>query len=62
MTTQKQVRRAFWETFPQLKPYYRATWRQNKYPCDIRMAFCDYVENLRIDRVISAQLAGRVTL
>jgi len=62
MTTQKQVRAAFWNAHPQLKPEYRAKKRQDDYKCDTRMAFIDYVESLRKDGVISEELAYRITL
>jgi len=61
-TTQKQVRAAFWESYPQFKSEYRANKRQNDYSCDIRVTFVDFVENLRRDGLISEKLAYSVTL
>ncbi len=62
MRTQTEVRDSFWESHPQFIPLRRATKRQNSYPCDVRMAFCDYIDSLRRDDGISESLAGRVTL
>lgn len=68
MTTQKQVREAFWEDHHGLN---RAAImygeqlieaRQNQYNADIRTAFVDYVDHLQKSGVISEKLAERVTL
>ena len=63
MTTQKQVKQAFWqELFAEGKPrrFYGKT--QNELPADIRMAFVDYVDTLCRDSQISEKLASKVTL
>jgi hypothetical protein len=60
--TQKQLRAAFWKAFPQFAPLYQASKRQNDYSCDMRMAWCNYVESMRWDNVISEALAQRSTL
>ncbi len=61
-TTQKQIRAAFWDSFPEFKGEYRANKRQNAYSCNVRVTFVDFVENLRRDGLISEKLAYRVTL
>lgn len=62
MKTQTQVRNAFWQSFPQYAKDRRSKKRQNDYKTDIRCTFCDFVERLRKDGVISEKLAYRVTL
>ncbi len=60
ITTQAEVRAFFWETHT---GFTRKPGRtQNDYPCDIRMAFCDFVESLSRSGVISEALARKVTL
>lgn len=60
MKTQSEVRTAFWQGMPQVWEKYRNK-RQNNWPCDLRMEFCDFVEMLRRDGHISESLANRVT-
>jgi len=60
MTTQKEIRAAFWEQNPQFKR--KGNAKQNSYPADIRMAFCEFVESLNRAGEISEALAGRATL
>jgi hypothetical protein len=60
LTTQKQIREAFWIIHPQFKRKGRK--QQNDYPADIRMAFIDYVEHLSRDGQISDKLRDKVTL
>jgi len=60
--TQKEVREAFWIEHPQFQNDYRKTWRQNKYPCNIRITFVDFVDYLQRSEQISKKLAYRVTL
>ncbi len=62
MTTQKQVRKSFWENHPQYKSEFRTRKTQNDYSCDCRCTWCDYVEYLRESGQISETLAQRVTL
>ena len=62
-TSQREIRDAFWNVyFVEGKPrrYYGKS--QNDLPADVRMAFCDFVEHLRIDEAISENLATKVTL
>jgi hypothetical protein len=60
ITSQKDLRRAFWEANPDLQR--KAGWTQNDYPTDIRVAWCDYVFALAHDGLISEALAQRATL
>ena len=62
MKTQAQVRKAFWEMYPEFKSEYKSRKRQNEYSCNVRVSFCDFVESLRRDRAITEALAFRVTL
>jgi hypothetical protein len=62
MKTQKEVRNAFWEAFPQFAKERRSRKRQNDYYTDIRCSFVDFVDQLRKDNQISEPLANRVTL
>ena len=62
MTTQKQIRDAFWRDHPQFQPLRRSRKRQNDYPADVRMAWVDYMDGVRRDRQISRKLAERATL
>ena len=62
MTTQKEIRRAFWEEcFGHKPPQYRGK-SQNQLPADVRMTFVDFVDHLRKSGHISEKLAERVTL
>jgi hypothetical protein len=67
MTTQKQVRAAFWEAhrgLPGITPrritHYSGNGKMHN--TDTRCAFCDYVDALSKDGQISQELAQRVTL
>ena len=62
MTSQAAVRRSFWEVHEMYAEHYRKGKRQNEYPADVRMAFVDYVDHLKRDGSISAELGYRVTL
>ena len=62
MTNQKQVRMAFWERYPQYAPLCRQSKRQNDYPADVRMQFCDMVDDMERSGEITEALAQRVTL
>jgi hypothetical protein len=63
LTTQKQIRAAFWEMLessPDYVPQFRRS--QNKCPADTRVAFVDYVDMLARNGDISDALAQRATL
>jgi pyruvate dehydrogenase complex dehydrogenase (E1) component len=68
MTTQKQVRDAFFASTGTVKRLVRTPtkhyrlMRQDEYPTDIRCLFVDYVDQLARSGEISEQLASRVTL
>ena len=69
MTNQKQIRAAFWETFPDL-PHRRYRYSPNRsdkaaplvYPIDTRCAFVDFVDHLARCGEITETLAQRATL
>ena len=68
-TNQKQLRRAFFETFPDLpRRRYRYSWKRNDktaelvFPVDTRCAFVDWIDMLERDGQISSALALRATL
>lgn len=61
-TTQKQIRNAFWQEHPEFQHLRRAKKTQNDYPCDLRMAFVDFVDALERDTHITEALANRATL
>ena len=73
ITTQKQLRAAFWQAHPQFKRGVKrigtkdgraiyAAKTQNDYPADVRMAWCDFVEYVRRSGEIIDALAERATL
>jgi hypothetical protein len=59
MTTQEQIRAAFWQGF---QPWQRAEYRKGKNATDIRCEFVDFIDMLARDGQISEALAQRVTL
>jgi len=61
-TSQAALRRSFWLAHPALRHQYRSNKRQNQYPTDTRMAWCDYVDAMAREGCISADLAARATL
>jgi hypothetical protein len=65
-TTQKQVRRAFWDAHPHFEEQARAAGifskRQNEHCATVRCAFVDFVDQLEKADQISEALANRVTL
>jgi len=69
ITTQKDLRLAFWRAHPSLgqrmtavgKGLYRPSV-QNEYPADTRVAWCGFVEAMTRDGQISEALAERATL
>ena len=60
MTTQKQIRAAFWYAFPAFTR--RPGKTHNDYPATVRSAFCDWVDYLQKSEQISEKLANRATL
>jgi hypothetical protein len=65
-TNQKQIRQAFWESFPHFEEQAREagifTKSQNHHCATVRCAFVDFVDYLSKDGQISEKLANRVTL
>lgn len=62
MKTFKEIRLSFWESNPQFKSEYKKTYKQNQYRTDIRVSFCDYIDHLQKDDIISESVANRITL
>lgn len=62
MTTQTEIRHAFWSSHTEFQELRRTSRRQNEYPADVRSAFVEYVDMLARDGSISESLASRVTL
>jgi hypothetical protein len=66
MTTQKQIRAAFWAAHPDLDAQARArrtrSKPQNRHNATTRTAFVDFVDSLNRSGEISEALAQRVTL
>jgi hypothetical protein len=64
ITNQRDLRRAFWLEHASERdataPHTGKT--QNDYPADVRTTWCDYVDMLARDGIISEQLAQRATL
>ncbi len=61
ITTQKQLRAAFWAQSGQIHVR-RHGWTQNQYPAHIREMWCEYVEWMARMAFISDSLASRATL
>lgn len=64
ITSQKQLRREFWEAFPDL-PRKRITdysGHGKMYPTDTRCAFADWLDALSKSGDVSQELAQRATL
>jgi len=62
ITTQRELRKAFWEQAGALGEYFKATYRQNDYSTTVRCDWCDYVETMYRNGHISEALAQRATL
>lgn len=60
LTTQDQVRDSFWEHHREFSAHEGK--RQNQCPCDVRVAFVEWIDYLARSGVISQALASRVTL
>jgi hypothetical protein len=66
-TTQRELRAAFWEAHRHLHGIRKLGPRgrvlpQNSQPCDVRMAWIDWVDAKEAGREISPALAQRATL
>ena len=62
MKTITEVRNAFWEAHPQFASERRSKKRQNDYRVDIRVSFCEYLDVLERNQIISEKLADKATL
>ena len=63
ITTQKQIRKMFWEEYPEFKEqFFKTRKKQNDYPTDVRVSFCDFLDHLKGNNTISEKLAYRATL
>jgi len=62
ITTQKDLRAAFWDQYPLAIVYYPHRKRQNEYPTDTRVAWVDFVDYMARSGKISDKLAVRATL
>jgi hypothetical protein len=64
ITTQKELRREFWDMFPDLPNQRTVNYGGNRkhYPTDTRVAFCDWIDALSKSGDISQALAERATL
>ena len=60
ITTQKELRRAFWEENMDLQRH--PGWTQNDYPTDTRCRWVEFVDHLFRSGTISEALADRATL
>ena len=64
MTTQKQIRQAFWTEFPDADRQKITDYsgKGKMYKTNTRVQFCDFVDYLQQNDIISGALAQRVTL
>lgn len=66
ITTQKELRQAFWDAHPSYDHQARAAGirskSQNHHCATVRCAWCDFVEHMNRSGEISNQLAARATL
>lgn len=64
LTTQREIRRAFWEAHPSLPRRKIRNYSGNgkMHVTDVRCAFCDFVDYLSKSNEISQELASRATL
>lgn len=60
MTTQKELRAAFWMYRPDFTR--RGRTKQNEYSAMIRVTWCDFIECMHRSGTISDALAHRATL
>jgi hypothetical protein len=66
ITTQKQIRAAFWESHPEHEAHARKweikTAPQNRHNAETRQAYVEFVDHLQKSGIIAAALANRATL
>ena len=65
-TTQKQIRKAFWENLkeidPELYKWGKRSKPQNEQVTDIRIKFCEFVDEVLEAGQITEKMAEKVTL
>jgi len=62
ITTQRDLRKAFWAQTGALADFYHPSLRQNDYSATVRCEWCAYVDDMARDGFISEALAQRATL
>ena len=64
ITTQRELRKAFWRDHPNLPRRKIKNYSGNgkMHVTDVRCAWCDYIDYLSKDGAISQELAQRATL
>ena len=64
ITTQKELRRLFWDTFPNLPRRKITNYSGNgkMYRTDTRVTWCDWLDAMQKDGEVSQELAQRATL
>ena len=66
ITTQKELRKAFWNAYPSFDHQARAAGirskSQNHHCATVRVTWCDFVDAMARDGQISESLAQRATL
>ena len=71
ITTKKELRKAFWQGFKTLNNidiielYHEVTGKpltQNEYNATIRSEWCEFVDHMQKDGIISEKLANKATL
>jgi hypothetical protein len=64
ITTQKELRKLFWQTFPDLPRKKIRNYSDNgtMYRTDTRVTWCNWIDALSKSNEISQELAQRVTL
>ena len=62
ITTQKELRKAFWQGSPHLRAMYHSKKRQNEFNATIRSEWVEFVDMMARDGQIIESLAQRATL
>lgn len=63
ITTQAALREEFWKNTQHMKRYRGGKpMKQNDYPADVRMEWCEFIEGMERNNLITMELASRATL
>jgi len=62
LNTDEQIRQRFWDSHPEFDEDYNPSLEQNDYCTDIRIAFTDFIEELRNNGQITEEQAYEITL